>query len=224
MGNERYSRRTYREIGLTPFRLDMERQGKTARVEVTLIDQVTPPFDVAERLIASPEEPSVLRRCDTYYADDEPLQVVTTYIRWADAEVSALCPAAHIEQTIAGPHPQPREDASTPGSPDCKPSSGHKPVPDAHSVPASLHALDDASGPALRIHPQHTRYYGSCCSGAHVKHGRSASDNVTGCVLPNYPLWDRLRRRAHPPVARWSPCRATGSTTLRACRLLGFRG
>ena len=96
-------------------------------------------------------------------------------------------------------------------------NAGHKPVPDAHSVPASLHALDDASGPALRIHPQHTRYYGSCCSGAHVKHGRSASDNVTGCVLPNYPLWDRLRRRAHPPVARWSPCRATGSTTLRAC-------
>jgi GntR family transcriptional regulator len=89
-GNERYSRRTYRETGLTPFRLEMERQGKTARVQVTSIDQVTPPFDVAERLIVSPEEPSVLRRCNTYYADDEPLQVVTTYIRWADAEGTAL--------------------------------------------------------------------------------------------------------------------------------------
>ncbi len=89
-GSERYSRRAYRETGLTPFRLEMARQGKTARVEVTSIEQITPPFDVAERLMASPEEPSVLRRCNTYYADDEPLQVVTTYIRWADAEGTAL--------------------------------------------------------------------------------------------------------------------------------------
>jgi GntR family transcriptional regulator len=89
-GSERYSRRTYRETGLTPFRLEMARQGKEARVEVTSIEHVTPPFDIAERLLASPEEPSVIRRCNTYYADDEPLQVVTTYIRWEDAEDTAL--------------------------------------------------------------------------------------------------------------------------------------
>jgi GntR family transcriptional regulator len=89
-GSERYSRRAYRETGLTPFRLEMARQGKTARVEVTSIEQVIPPFDVAERLMVSPEEPSALRRCNAYYADDEPLQVVTTYIRWADAEGTAL--------------------------------------------------------------------------------------------------------------------------------------
>lgn len=86
----RYSRRTYHETGLTPFRLEMARQGKNPRIEVTSIDQVTPPSDVAERLNASPEEPSVLRRCNIYYADDEPLQVVTTYIRWADAEGTLL--------------------------------------------------------------------------------------------------------------------------------------
>lgn len=87
---ERYSRRIYHKTGRTPFRLEMERQGKTPRIEVTSIEQVIPPFDVAERLKTSPEEPSVLRRCNTYYADDEPLQVVTTYIRWADAESTAL--------------------------------------------------------------------------------------------------------------------------------------
>lgn len=86
----RYSRRTYHETGLTPFRLEMARQGKTPRVEVTSIEQVTPPFDVAERLKTSPEEPSVLRRYNIYYADDEPLQVVSTYIRWADAEGTPL--------------------------------------------------------------------------------------------------------------------------------------
>lgn len=85
-GNERYSRRTYRETGLTPFRLEMQRQGKTPRVEVTSIEQSTPPFDVADRLKAAPDEPSVLRRCNTYFADDEPIQVVTTYLRWTDAE------------------------------------------------------------------------------------------------------------------------------------------
>ena len=89
-GNERYSRRVYRETELTPFRLEMTRQGKTPRVEVTSIERITPPFDVAERLKASPEEPSVLRRCNTYYADDEPLQVVTTYLHWADAEGTPL--------------------------------------------------------------------------------------------------------------------------------------
>jgi GntR family transcriptional regulator len=89
-GSERYSRRTYRETGLTPFRLEMARQGKTPRVEVTSVEQITPPFDVAERLKASPEEASVLRRCNTYYADDEPIQVVTTYIRWVDAEGTLL--------------------------------------------------------------------------------------------------------------------------------------
>jgi GntR family transcriptional regulator len=89
-GSERYSRRAYRETGLPPFRLEMTRQGKTPRVEVTSIEQITPPFDVAERLKASPEEPSVLRRCNIYYADDEPLQVVTTYLRWADAEGTLL--------------------------------------------------------------------------------------------------------------------------------------
>jgi GntR family transcriptional regulator len=87
---ERYSRRTYHETGLTPFRQEMARQGQTARVEVTSIEQVIPPFDIADRLKTSPDEPSALRRCNTYYADDEPLQVVTTYIRWADAEGTPL--------------------------------------------------------------------------------------------------------------------------------------
>jgi GntR family transcriptional regulator len=92
-GNERYSRRVYRETGLTPFRLEMARQGKTPRVEVTSIERTTPPFDVAERLKVSPEEPAVLRRCNTYYADDEPLQVVTTYLHWSDAEGTPLLQA-----------------------------------------------------------------------------------------------------------------------------------
>jgi GntR family transcriptional regulator len=89
-GNERYSRKAYRETGLTPFRLEMQRQGKTARVEVISIERAAPPHDVAERLSVPADEDSVLRRENNYYADDEPVQLVTTYIRWADADGTPL--------------------------------------------------------------------------------------------------------------------------------------
>lgn len=92
-GNDRYSRRGFRETRLTSFRLEMERQGKAPRVEIHAINRVVPPIDVAERLLVQPDEPSVLERRNTYYADDDAVQVVTTYIRWFDAEGTALLEA-----------------------------------------------------------------------------------------------------------------------------------
>jgi GntR family transcriptional regulator len=89
-GNDRYSRKAYRETGLTPFRLEMQRQGKTADIQAVAIDRITPPLDVAERLNVSPDEESVLRRLNEYRADDEPVQLVTTYLRWTDAEGTLL--------------------------------------------------------------------------------------------------------------------------------------
>lgn len=89
-GNDRYSRKAYRETGLTPFRLEMQRQGKKASIEAVAIDRTTPPPDVAERLNVPADEESVLRRLNEYHADDEPVQLVTTYIRWSDAEGTQL--------------------------------------------------------------------------------------------------------------------------------------
>ncbi|MGH3938202.1 MAG: GntR family transcriptional regulator [Pseudonocardiaceae bacterium] len=89
-GSDRYSRTAYRETGLTPFRLEMARQDKTARVDVIGIDRVTPPYEVAERLGVPGDESSVLRRINHYFADDEPIQIVTTYLRWSEAEGTAL--------------------------------------------------------------------------------------------------------------------------------------
>ena len=85
--SERYSRR---ETALTPFRLEMQRQGKMGRVEVESITRMAPPFEIAERLDVSHDEESVLERRNSYYADDEAVQVVTTYLRWTDAENSPL--------------------------------------------------------------------------------------------------------------------------------------
>lgn len=88
--SNRYSRAVYRETGLTPFRMEMTRQGKTPRVDVVGIDRVTPPHEVAERLHVAADEPSVLRRTNHFFADDQPVQLVTTYLRWSDAEGTAL--------------------------------------------------------------------------------------------------------------------------------------
>jgi GntR family transcriptional regulator len=89
-GNDRYSRKTYRETGLTPFRLEMQRQGKAASITCVAIDRLIPPPDIAERLDVSRDEESVIRRLNEYLADDEPVQLVTTYICWADAEGTLL--------------------------------------------------------------------------------------------------------------------------------------
>ena len=89
-GNDRYSRKAYRETGLTPFRLEMQRQGKAASIQAVAIDRITPPHDVAERLNVPTDEESVLRRVNEYHADNEPVQLVTTYLRWSDAEGTLL--------------------------------------------------------------------------------------------------------------------------------------
>lgn len=76
--HDRYARR-WREAGKAPFRTEVEAQGRTARVDVSSIERVEPPQWVAERLgLATGDQ--VVRRENTYFADDEPVQLVNTYI------------------------------------------------------------------------------------------------------------------------------------------------
>lgn len=88
-GSDRYSLKN-RETGLTPFRLEAKRQGKVARIEVPSIAREKPPADVAERLNVTSEEESVVHRENHYFADDEPVQVVSTYLRWDEAQGTLL--------------------------------------------------------------------------------------------------------------------------------------
>jgi GntR family transcriptional regulator len=88
-GSDRYSLKN-RETGLTPFRLEAKRQGKTARIEVPSIAREVPPADVAERLKVPAGEPSVVHRENHYFADDEPVQIVSTYVRWDEAQDTLL--------------------------------------------------------------------------------------------------------------------------------------
>ncbi len=88
-GSDRYSR-SNRETGLTPFRLEAKRQGKEARIEVVGISRERPSQDIAERLAVPADEESVLHRENHYFADDEPVQIVSTYLRWDEAQDTAL--------------------------------------------------------------------------------------------------------------------------------------
>ena len=62
----------------------------TGRFEVLSIDRVQPPADVAERLAVSAKAKSVLRRENVFYADDDPVNRVTTYIPWSIAKGTGL--------------------------------------------------------------------------------------------------------------------------------------
>jgi GntR family transcriptional regulator len=92
LGNDRYSPR-HRETGLPPFLLECAKQGKTGRLEVLSIDRVQPPPEVAERLGVSARTKSVLRRENVFYADDDPVHRVTTYIPWSMARGTGLVQA-----------------------------------------------------------------------------------------------------------------------------------
>lgn len=96
-GSDRYSLKN-RETGLTPFRLEAERQGKTARIDVLGITREMPPGDVAERLGVAPDTASVVHRENHYFADDEPVQIVSTYLRWDEAQGTLLM------EPRSGPH------------------------------------------------------------------------------------------------------------------------
>ncbi|MFJ1786742.1 GntR family transcriptional regulator [Streptomyces anulatus] len=88
-GSDRYSLKN-RESGLTPFRLEAKKQGKTARIDVVSIANEEPPDDVAERLGVPADTTSVVHRENHYYADEEPVQIVSTYLKWSEAEGTLL--------------------------------------------------------------------------------------------------------------------------------------
>ncbi|MFD6991355.1 GntR family transcriptional regulator [Streptomyces sp. NPDC059943] len=100
-GSDRYSLKN-RETGLTPFRLEAKRQGKTARIEVLSITREVPPGDVAERLMVPANEESVVHRENHYFANEEPVQIVSTYIRWDEAKGTRLMEAKSGPNGIYG--------------------------------------------------------------------------------------------------------------------------
>ena len=88
-GNDRYSPR-HQATGLSPFLMECAKQGKTGRFEVLSIDRIVPPSAVADRLQVPADSASVLRCENVFWADDDPVQRVTTYVPWEIAEGTGL--------------------------------------------------------------------------------------------------------------------------------------
>lgn len=78
LGSDRYSHK-YRETGLSPFLLECAKVGKTGRFSVLAIDVINAAPIVAEMLDVT-EGSAVLRRENVFYADEDPVYRVTTYI------------------------------------------------------------------------------------------------------------------------------------------------
>jgi GntR family transcriptional regulator len=95
-GERRYSRTLREETGLSPYRAEVEAQGRTPRVNCTSITRITPPADIAERLNLSGPEDTVVRRENWYYADDDPVQVGITYSPWHIGEGTLLADSASM--------------------------------------------------------------------------------------------------------------------------------
>ncbi|MEU5795242.1 GntR family transcriptional regulator [Streptomyces sp. NPDC047813] len=100
-GSDRYSIKN-RQTGLTPFRLECQRQGKEPRIDVPSITRERPPADIAERLQVDPDEESVIHRENHYFADNEPVQIVSTYVRWDEAQGTLLTQAKTGKDGIYG--------------------------------------------------------------------------------------------------------------------------
>ncbi|MDX6264246.1 MAG: GntR family transcriptional regulator [Kribbellaceae bacterium] len=95
-GAERYARTLRQETGLSPFRSEVNRQGRTASVDCVSIERIAPPAEIAERLLIDPATETVVRRENWYYADDEPMQVGVTYSPWSIVEGTPVSDSAYM--------------------------------------------------------------------------------------------------------------------------------
>jgi GntR family transcriptional regulator len=77
--------RAYRETGKGAYDVEMKAMGLTPRTELAELGPVTPPPEMAERLHLQPGELALIRR-RRMYADDQPMQLATSYVPWALAD------------------------------------------------------------------------------------------------------------------------------------------
>lgn len=93
-GQHRYARSLREQTGLSPYRAEVEAQGRVPFVDCRSVTRITAPEEVAERLGIDPATETVVRRENWYYADDEPMQVGITYSPWSIVEGTPVADSA----------------------------------------------------------------------------------------------------------------------------------
>ena len=99
LGANRYSKQLRDETGLSPFRIEVTKQGRTPKTECRSVTTEAPPADVADRLDLDPAAASVIRRENWYFADDDAVQIGITYI---PVEVAGDSPLASAKKLGKG--------------------------------------------------------------------------------------------------------------------------
>jgi GntR family transcriptional regulator len=95
LAHDRFARR-HRERGRAAYLAELEGEGRVPRVEVLGIERVMAPDEVAVWLQLSVGAETLVRR-RRYLADDEPMELATSYIPWELAE------GTPIEEPNTGP-------------------------------------------------------------------------------------------------------------------------
>lgn len=94
-GSSRYSQKLRERTGLSPYRAEVEAQGRVPSVTCASIEQVPAPDFVIERL-GLPNGASVVRRENHYFADDEAVQIGITYIPIPIAQGTPLLDSVNL--------------------------------------------------------------------------------------------------------------------------------
>ena len=94
-GSSRYSHKLRERTGLSPFRAEVEAQGRVPSVNCPSIEQVPAPGFVVQRL-GLVEGTHVVRRENHYFADDEAVQIGVTYIPLPIAQGTPLLHSANL--------------------------------------------------------------------------------------------------------------------------------
>lgn len=95
-GQQRYGHGLRESTGLSPYRAEVQAQGRTARVECTSITRIPPTPEIAERLQIDPDAETVVRRENRYFADEEPMQLGVTYSPWSIVEGTPVADSAQM--------------------------------------------------------------------------------------------------------------------------------
>ena len=120
LARNRFTRQR-RETGKGAYDVEMKELGFTPGVELVEVGPVTPSDEIVKRLQLDPGEQALIRQ-RRMYANDEPMQLATSYIPWSLAEGTPWLSA------IPGPA------GSTPGCADI----GHGPVRFTEDVSARM--------------------------------------------------------------------------------------
>lgn len=78
-GQKRYSKALRDATGLSPYRAEVEAQGRVPKVNCVRVEHVPAPEDIAERLRVSVGD-TVVRRENHYFADGKPMQIGVTWV------------------------------------------------------------------------------------------------------------------------------------------------